>query len=192
MHGTGKGTGTGTGIATVTVTVNGTRTGTETMIVTVIVTVIAIETANATERGRGTETETGNARESETATVIVIVIVIAKRIETVVPGTTAGTRTTHVGHRVTMAVIANAIGRVTRRETVETESVIGTRREDQVRGGMTRNGAVERTERKIELVMTNHGRNESLRLRSEVRRYAVYRFLTRVLLTLVCREQDTM
>jgi hypothetical protein len=59
-------------------------------------------------------------------------IVIAKRIETVVPGTTAGTRMTHVGHHVTMATITNGIGRVTRCETIETESVIGTRHEDQV------------------------------------------------------------
>jgi hypothetical protein len=91
---------------------------------------------------------------------------------------------------VTMAAIANGIGRVTRRETVETESVIGTGHEG-VRGGMTGNGAVEGTERKIKLVMTS-GRNESLRLTSEVRRYAVYRFLTRVLLTVVRRGQDTM
>jgi hypothetical protein len=167
---TETGTGTRTGIATVTVTANANangrerKTGTETMTAIVTVTVIATET--------GTETETGSERESESVTATATVIAIVKRTETVVPGTTVGMTTTHDGHRVTMAAIANGIGRVTRRETVVTEIVTGMRHEEQVRDGRTENGALGETERKIQVATTSRARSERLRPMSEVRRYA--------------------
>ena len=166
-----------TGIATVTVTAtataNGTETGTKTMIVIVTVTVIAIATATGRRTGTGTGKERG--RGSETA--IVIVIVIVKRTETVVRGTTVGMTTTHAGHPVTTAAIANGIGRVTRPESVATETAIGTQPEDQVRDGRTENGALGETERKIEVAMMSPERNERLMLTNEVRRYAACGFL---------------
>jgi len=167
-----------TGIATVTVTGSGNarETGTETM--------IAI--ATATEKEKETETEIGSERETATA--------IVKRTETVVPGITVDMTTTHGGHRVTTVVIANVIGIVIHREIAETESVIDTRHEDQVRDGKIENGAAGGTKRK-EVAMTSRARNERPRPMSEVRRYTVYRSLSQCLfltLTLIRREQDTM
>ena len=141
---------------------------------------IAIGTATetATETGKRTETGimntgTGTATETEetgietanaNATVIVIVIVtvtasatvIATRTETVVPGTTAGTK--RVAHRATMYVTANGTGKVTRHGTVVTEIEIDTRLGDQVLDGRTGNDVLvlERRRKIVVTAMTNH------------------------------------
>jgi hypothetical protein len=86
--------------------------------------------------------------------------------------------TTHAGHPVTTAAIANGIGKVTRPESVATETAIGTQHEDQVRDGRTENGALGETERKIEVAMMSPERNERLILMNEVRRYAACGFLS--------------
>jgi hypothetical protein len=143
-HGTKIERGTGTGIATVTTaTANGT--GTEIMTVTVTV------------------TATVNGTENETA------IVRRRRREPVAPGTT-GMTMTHDGHRVTTDAIVNGIGRVTRRRTVVTVTVIGMLHEEQVRGRMTGNGVREGTRRKTEKATMTLGRRERQKTMSEVRK----------------------
>lgn len=154
----GTGTRTKTGIATATVTiVNGT--GTEIMTVTVT--------------GIATATATVNGTESETATVTAIV----RRRDPVAPGTT-GMMMRHDGHRVTTDAIVNGTGRVTRRGTVVTETVIGMQHEDQVREKMTRNGVQEGTRRKTEEATMSLGRGEREKMMSEVRKWVAFSCLT--------------
>jgi hypothetical protein len=140
----------GTGTATVTTaTANGT--GTEIMTVTVT----GIATVN------GTENETATA------------IVRRRRREPVAPGTT-GMTMTHDGHRVTTDVIVNGIGRVTRRRTVVTVTVIGMLQEEQVRERMTGNGVREGTRRKTEKATMTLGRRERQKTMSEVRKWVAF------------------
>jgi len=87
----------------------------------------------------------------------------------VAPGTT-GMRMTHDGHRVTMDAIVNGMGRVTRRGTVATETVIDILHEDQVREGMIRNGVQEGTRRKTKKATMTLGRGERQKTMSEVRK----------------------
>jgi hypothetical protein len=115
--------------------------------------VIVTVTATATGKRKETEIMTENENENATAIVTVTVIgnVIATRTETVVPGTTAGTK---MVDRATMVVTANGTGKATRHETVVTEIEIDTRYGDQILDGMRRNDAQGR--RKIvEAAMTN-------------------------------------
>jgi hypothetical protein len=146
------------GIVIVTATGTGKRKETEIM------------TENATGTATGTEIGTGTANENENATAIVTVTVIgnviATRTETVVPGTTAGTK---MVDRATMVVTANGTGKATRHETVVTEIEIDTRYGDQILDGMRRNDAQGR--RKIVVaVMTNLERSGSQKTRSEARK----------------------
>jgi len=154
-----------TEIATATVTAygNGTETGTGIVIVkespeigTEIMIVTGIVTATATVIGIGTE--------SETATVIGIV----RKREGVAPGTIVGMMTRHDGRRVTTVAIVNGIGKVTRHETVVTETAIGMPRKDQARKGRTGNGVQEGT-MKTEAAAMSHERSRS-RTMSEVRK----------------------
>ena len=148
-HATEIETGTETETETETVT-TATANGTGTEIMTVTVTGIA--TGTATENVTGTAT--------------------VRRREPVAPGTT-GMTMTHDGHRVTTDAIVNEIGRVTRRGTVVTETVIGMLHEDQVREGMTGNGVQEGTKRKTEKATMTLGRSERQKTTSEVRKWVV-------------------
>jgi hypothetical protein len=138
----------------------------------------------ATANGTGTEImtatvtgiATGTATENETATEIAIV----RRREPVAPGTT-GMTMTHDGHRVTTDAIVNGIGRVTRRGTVVTGTVIGILHEDQVREGMTGNGVQEGTRRKTEKATMSLGRSERQKTMSEVRKWVVFSCLNQSL-----------
>lgn len=148
----------GIAIETGTVTATGKRKETEIM------------TENATGTVIGTEIGTGTANENANATAIVTVTVIgnviATRTETVVPGTTAGTK---MVDRATMDVTANGTGKATRHETVVTEIEIDTRHGDQILDGMRRNDAQGR--RKIvEAAMTNLERSGNQKTRSEARK----------------------
>jgi hypothetical protein len=142
----------GTGTVTVTVT-TATANGTGTEIMTATVTVSGIATATA----NGTETATA----------------IVRRREAVAPGTT-GMTMMHGGRRVTTDAIVNEIGRVTRRGTVVTETVIGMLHEDQVRERMTGNGVQERTKRKTEKATMTLGRSERQKTMSEVRKWVAF------------------
>ena len=152
----GTETETETGTATVTIA---TANGTGTEIMTVTVTAIA----------------TGTGTENETATVTATV----RRREPVALGTT-GMTMTHDGHRVTTDAIVNGIGRVTRRGTVVTETVIGMLHE-QVREGMTGNGVQEGTKRKTEKATMTLGRSEKQKTMSEVRKWVVFSYLNQTL-----------
>jgi hypothetical protein len=155
----GTGTETGTGTATAT-TANGT--GTKTMI--------------ATETGTGIATATANGTENVTATAT------ARRRDPVAPGTT-GMTMTHDGHRVTTDAIVNGIGKVTRRRTVVTETVIGMLHEDQVRERMTGSGAQEGMRRKTEKATMTLGRSERRKTMSEVKKWVAFSCLKKFLLT---------
>jgi hypothetical protein len=132
---------------------------------------------------------TGTATENETATEIAIV----RRREPVAPGTT-GMTMTHDGHRVTTDAIVNGIGRVTRRGTVVTGTVIGILHEDQVREGMTGNGVQEGTRRKTEKATMSLGRSERQKTMSEVRKWVAFSRLNQShrFSNGVHRGQDTM
>ena len=153
---------------------------------------IVIVTATATEKGKrtetvittetatgsaiGTETATETANVNENATVIVIVTVtgianeIATRTETVVLGTTAGTK---MAARATTDVTANGTGKVTRHETVVTVTEIDTRHGYQVLDGRIGNDALGRR-RKIVAVTTNHETSGSQKMRSASRKCATF------------------
>jgi hypothetical protein len=151
----GTGTRTKTGIATATVTI---ANGTGTEIMTVTVTGIATATVNGTENVTATATA------------------IVRRRDPVAPGTT-GMMMMHDGHRETMDAIVNGIGRVTRRGTVVTETVIGMLHEDQVREKMTGNGVQERT-RKTEEATMSLGRGERQKMMNEVKKWVAFSCLT--------------
>ena len=136
-------------------------------------------------------TATANGTGTETTTVIVtgIAIVngtenataIVRRREPVALGTT-GMTMTQDGHRVITDAIVNGIGRVTRRRTVVTETVIGMLHEDQVRGRMTRNGVQEETRRKTGEATMTLGRSERQKMMSEVRKWVAFSCLNQSLI----------
>ena len=133
-------------------------------------TVITTETATGTATGIEIVTETVNENATATAIVTVTVIanVIATKTETVVPGTTVGTK---MAARAITDVTANGTGIVTRHETAVTEIEIDTRHGDQVLDGRRGNDALGR-KRKIVAAMMKHGKNGSQqKLRSEARKY---------------------
>jgi hypothetical protein len=167
--------------------------------------VIANESGNENEKGTGIETET----ESGTGTKIMTVTVIAtatvtvtgtenetatvRGSEIVALGTIVGMTTTPDDPRVIMVVTVNGIGKVTPRETVVTETVIGMRHERQVRERRTRNDVRERMGRKIEAATMNHERSAKQRMMSEVRKCAGFKFLhlsPKISLTLTHRGRN--
>ena len=146
-----------------------------------------VTTANGTGTKTMTATVTGIATGTENVTATV------RRREPVAPGTT-GMTMTHDGHRVTTDAIVNGIGRVTRRGTVVTETVIGMLHEDQVRERMTGSGAQEGTKRKTEKATMTLGRSERRKTMSEVRKWVTFSCLNQSLKfsNAVHRGQDTM
>jgi len=156
-----KRTGTVTGIVTGNENGNGKRTETGTGTGTEIMTVNVIATANVTVTVIGTENETAIVRGSEIVAL----------------GTIVGMTTTPDDHRVITVVTVNGIGKVTPRETVVTETVIGMRHERQVRKGRTRNDVRERMRRKTEAATMNHERSAKQRTRSEVRKCVRFKVL---------------
>ena len=157
---------------------NGKGTGTGTETGTEIMTVNVIGTATVTVTVIGTENETATVRGSEIVAL----------------GTIVGMTTTLDDRRVITVVTVNGIGKVTPRETVVTEIVIGMRHERQVREGRTRNDVQEGMWRKTEAVTMNHERSAKQRTRSEVRKCVRFKSLNQPLkisLTLMHRGQDT-
>jgi len=164
-----KRTRTRTGIATVKGKETGTANGNGTEIMTATVTVIATATVIVNVIGR----------ENGTATVTVTVTVIGS--ETVAPGTTVGMMTTRDGHRVTTVVIVNGIGRVTPREIVVTETVIGMPHEGQARKERTGSGVQGGRLRKTEAATMSRERSARRRTMSEVRKCVGFSFLSQSL-----------
>lgn len=151
---TEKRTGIVTEIVTGNENENGNGKGTEIATATEIMTVNVIATATVTVTVIGTENETATVRGSEIVAL----------------GTIVGMTTTLDDHRVITVVTVNGIGKVTPRETVVTETVIGMRHERQVRKGRTRNDVQEGMRRKTEAATMNHERSAKQRTRSEVRK----------------------
>jgi hypothetical protein len=164
-----KRTRTRTGIATVKGKKTGTASGNGTEIMTATVTVIVIATATVIVNVIGRENGTATATVTVTATVI--------GSETVAPGTTVGMMTTRDGHRVTTVVIVNGIGRVTPREIVVTETVIGMPHEGQARRSGVQGGRL----RKTEAATMSRERSARRRTMNEVRKCVGFSFLSQSL-----------